>query len=401
MTTALKLHEEITEEIEEERKVYAPAPQMIEVEASEGASVATRCCKDIEPEAINWLWRDRFALGKVALIAGEPGLGKSQLCLAIAAVVSSGGFWCDGGEKVEPGHVLILSSEDGDADTIVPRLIAAGATLDHCHIIDGLRDDSGRLRTFSFVEHLDYLSQKVEALGDVRLLIVDPVTAYQSGVDTHCTSDLRSAMLPLQEFAARHKIAVVCISHLNKSQHTNAAARIVGSGAYLAVVRTAFLVGVDPETEDRRALLSLKSNIGIKPDGLGFHVKGVTIEHGDLAIETCRIEFDGEPVSFEADEALAARQGDIEERSALQDAKEFLLECLREKVEEFGNVRFKLLSVGANEVKKQAAAAGISSATLNRAKCALGIKPIKIGLKEGWVWQLPKESVEDDQISRR
>ena len=139
---------------------------------------------EVKPEPINWLWPGRIAKGKITFIAGLPGLGKSQVTVSIAAIVSSGGIWpvdeMPADEvSADPGNVLILSAEDGLADTIKPRLLAAGADTNRIEAIEAVRvgDQS---RPFS-------LKMDLEKLTDHKasLLIIDPLTAYLSGVDSH------------------------------------------------------------------------------------------------------------------------------------------------------------------------------------------------------------------------
>jgi putative DNA primase/helicase len=142
----------------------------------------SRRASHIQPEAIHWLWPQRIALGKTCLIAGPPGLGKSQVTTYIAATVSSGGTWCTG-EKCDPGEVLILSAEDDPADTIRPRLEACGANLDRVQIIDGVQMKNLKLDLpFNLKLHLDLLAENLRESPDAKLLIIDPISAYLSGI---------------------------------------------------------------------------------------------------------------------------------------------------------------------------------------------------------------------------
>jgi hypothetical protein len=118
---------------------YEPARGGSEAEAANPGSLITRCIADIEPKPVRWLWPARIARGKVTIIAGNPGLGKSQIAASIAAVVTTGGLWPVDGATCEPGDILFLTAEDDAADTLRPRLEAARADLARIHIIEGVR----------------------------------------------------------------------------------------------------------------------------------------------------------------------------------------------------------------------------------------------------------------------
>lgn len=120
------------------------------------ATVRLRCMSEIAPEPVNWLWPDRLATGKVALLFGEPGIGKSQVSLDIAARITTGAKWPEGGQA-PLGNVIILSSEDGLADTVRPRLDAAGADVDRIHVVEAVRNSTGATRTFNLAADLDAL----------------------------------------------------------------------------------------------------------------------------------------------------------------------------------------------------------------------------------------------------
>jgi hypothetical protein len=264
-----------------------------------------RKAADIHPEAICWLWPGRIALGKICLIAGPPGLGKSQVTTDIAATVSSGGIWITG-EKSGAGDVLFFSAEDDPADTIRPRLEACGANLDRVHIIEAI-SDKRRERSFSLKSDLEALSAALTARPDVKLIIIDPISAYLGGIDSHNNSDVRGLIAPLAKLAADHGAAVVSVTHLNKGQSDDPVARIMGSTAFIAAVRTAFLVQQDPLNHELRLFLPLKSNISSQCSGLAFRIQAHNLPSG---IETSRILWDAKPVTITAREALSPSTAD-------------------------------------------------------------------------------------------
>lgn len=336
------------------------------------------CAADVEPQPIDWLWPQRLAIGKLSMIAGQPGLGKSQLTAFLAAVVSTGGNWPCAEGAAERGDVLMLSAEDDLADTIRPRLEAAGADLDRVHVIEAAMTDDGRgQRGFSLAADLDKLADFLARNGNVRLVTVDPITAYLGGVDTHRTSDVRASLAPLQALAQKYRVAVVAISHLNKGGTTGAMNRVTGSLAFVAAARAAFIVAREPES-DRRLFLPAKNNLGNDSTGCAFKVEQRDLGHGIVAP---MIVWDRERVTVTADEALAASEA-TEDRSSKSEAMAFLRDMLADK------------PLSARDVKRMAAEAGISDKALRTARETIGIKPVKAGFGTtgGWVWELPAEA---------
>jgi hypothetical protein len=132
---------------------------------------------EIEPERIGWLWPGIIARGKITGLVGYPGLGKSQVAIDVASTVSTGRLWPDGAANGNAGDVIILAAEDDAADTLVPRLIAAGANLTNVHVVKAVKGDDGVERPFNLAVDLDRLENEYD-LRRVRLLVVDPVSAY-------------------------------------------------------------------------------------------------------------------------------------------------------------------------------------------------------------------------------
>jgi AAA domain-containing protein len=290
-----------------------------------GRVLVSRRASDIQAEAIQWLWHQRIALGKTCLMAGPPGLGKSQVTTYIAATVSNGGAWCTG-EKCEPGDVYFLSAEDDPADTIRPRLEACGANLDRIHIVEAVHFiNVKRDRPFELKRDLDTLEAELMGNSNAKLVIIDPISAYLRGVNSQNNSDVRSVLAPLAKLAADHRVAVVCVTHLNKGLAANVTeplARVIDSTAFGAAVRTAFLIAQDKVNPDRRLFLPLKSNISRDCPGLAFQIEPHVLPSG---IETSRVSWDKRPVTITAAEALTALTPDDD----IDDAKEVAEACIR------------------------------------------------------------------------
>ncbi len=172
-------------------------------------------------------------VGKVVLVAGEGGLGKSMVLAWIAGRVTTGGEWpCSEGRSLL-GSVIILSAEDDASDTIVPRLIAADADCSKVFILSAVRRDDGKgHRSFNLQSDLAALEEEIASLDDVRLIIIDPITSYLGAVDSHNNADLRSVLEPLGVMAARLKVTIIANTHLSKAQSGSANSRVIGSVAF-------------------------------------------------------------------------------------------------------------------------------------------------------------------------
>jgi hypothetical protein len=288
----------------------------------------SRCASDFQPEKVEWVWPGRAGVGKLTLIGGKPGLGKSQITSFLAAVVSTGGQWPCGEGSTPAGKVVIFSAEDGIEDTIVPRLIGVGADRDNIEIVSGVLDEHGR-KTFDLKADVDLLEAKVREIGNVRLIIVDPISAYMGNAETNDNSKTRAALEPLAEMAARLRVAVVAVTHLNKGSAGGQSAleRFQGSIAFVAAARAAFVVIEDEEQDGHVLFLQVKNNLAPKQKGLGFRLEQRTIDGHDIVASY--VVWDGEHVAHTADEALNAsetREGG--DRTGKAEVVEFLRDAL-------------------------------------------------------------------------
>src|SRR5262249_36958573 len=215
----------------------------------------------IEQRPVSWLWENRIARGKLTLIAGDPGLGKSQIGLDLVARQSSGRLWPDAG--VAPtGNSIISSAEDAANDTICPRLEIASADLSKIAILQSVTEGGSR-RTFSLQKDLHQLTQAIGQIGNVTTILVGPITSYMGRLDGHRTTDVRAVLEPFDKFAEECNVAIVAITHPPKASQGKAIHSFTGSLAFVAAARLAFLCLEDPET-DRSLLLAVKNNLGPK-----------------------------------------------------------------------------------------------------------------------------------------
>ncbi|MFI8581059.1 AAA family ATPase [Ectopseudomonas khazarica] len=336
----------------------------------------------IKPVAIRWLWPGWVARGKLTVLAGAGGSGKTTLAIGLIGTVTNCGRWPDGEICSEPGNALIWSSEDDPADTLVPRLMAAGADLARVHIIEGRVNSAGEREPFDPAADFDLLRDAVEQIGGASLLLLDPVVNVVKG-DMHRANEVRRSLQSVVDFAEAHQCAVLGISHFSKGSGASSPAdRVIGSQAFGALAR-AVLVAAKQEDSDVRVLARAKSNIADDQGGVGYVIEPCTVGDG---IETTRVLW-GDRIEGSAREILAEVEsaGD-EQRSEHEDAEHFLLDLLAG-----GPVPVK-------QVKADANGAGYAWRTIERAKKSLGVDAVKVGMKEGWVWQL---GVEDRQESSK
>lgn len=361
-----------------EAEVAAIARSIASYPASQHRGPAVIRLSDVRSESIRWLWPNRIPLGKLSALAGHPGLGKSFVTLDLAARVSTGAPLpgC-AEERNPPAGVVLLSAEDDLSDTIRPRLEAAGADLSRIVAVQGLWRPGDSTPATITLGDLPALEEAIAGVADCKLVVIDPVSAYMpANVDDHRNTDVRSLLAPLGALAAGLGVAIVMVTHLNKSQATKGITRIMGSLAIPAAARAVWLVVEDEaDRATRRKLLPVKMNLAQNVGGLGFSIEG----------KPGRVEWSSQPIMEHADDALAAEGSDPGESSALDEACDWLADVLSAG------------GVPANEVKRRAEADGIAPATLSRAKSRLQVVSYRDGFGEGsrWVWALPKS--EGDQ----
>ena len=272
----------------------------------------------VAPSRVHWLWPDRIALGKLTLLAGDPGLGKSYLTLDLAARVSSGRPLP--GEVARHGKaarkVVLLSAEDDPADTIRPRLDAAGADVKNVLLMAGVRTGHA-VRHLSLGEDLAHLRTLVEQLdGQCRLIIIDPISAYLGDDEGHSNTKVRNLLAPLAKLAQRSGCAVLAVTHLNKGGSStggggaNAIYRTMGSLAFTAAARAVHLLARDPNDAEgaRRLVLPVKNNLGNDRSGWGFTLTQAPRDEshpsGFISGGETRIAWDDGPTAETADALL-------------------------------------------------------------------------------------------------
>ncbi len=264
--------------------------------------------------------------------------------------------------------MILLSAEDDLETTVANRLVAAGAdrlkiftleVVDHTsRFVDGRR-----VRPFTLAD-IPPLEQAIRATRDVKLVVIDPVTAYVGHIDDHRSTEVRAALAPLHELARRHALTVLLVTHLNKNGNGRALTRVMGSLAYTAAPRAAYALVKDRDDASRRLLLPMKANQGPDNTGLAFRIDGATL----------KLVWEPALVRMTAEEALA----DPEEHKAagVDRAREFLREFVGER------------PIRATAVFDEAKRRGIPEATLRRAKRVLRIESFQA--PDAWYWRVPQ-----------
>jgi len=246
-----------------------PEAQDAFVSATKGI-VQIKCAADITPEPISWLWNGWLAAGKVHVLGGAPGTGKTTISMDLAATVTTGGYWPDGTQS-PIGNVVIWSGEDDPADTLVPRLTLSGADLSKVYFIAEVKEGNEK-RSFGPAHDIEALRRKLAEIGEVSLLIVDPIVSAIAG-DSHKNAEVRRGLQPLADLAASMRCALLGITHFSKGTGgRDPVERLTGSLAFGAVARVVLVAARHQEEgEDGRTVrlfLRAKSNIG--PDDGGF-----------------------------------------------------------------------------------------------------------------------------------
>ncbi len=228
-----------------------------------------RPASELTLRLVDWLWPGRLAVGEVAVLEGDPGLGKSFVALDLCARLSTGRAWPDGAPAPAPAASVFLSGEDNDEATLGPRLRALGADLTRVFLPD--RGD-GPAETLCLPAQTGALEQIVAQTG-ARLVVIDPVMRFLGReVNPASDPDIRRALAPLGALARRHGCAVLLVRHLNKSEGRKAIYRGLGSIALAGACRSAWLVAEDPATPARRVLAQVKNNLGPPQPSLAFEV---------------------------------------------------------------------------------------------------------------------------------
>jgi len=309
--------------------------------------------RDVEAEPVDFLWRPYIPAGKITIIQGDPGDGKTTMMLAVAAAITNGEP-LPGGSPVAPASVIFQTAEDGLADTIKPRLEQLGADCARVHVID---------ETEQALSLSDERIEQAIAKMDAKLFIADPIQGYLNGADMHSANGIRPLMKFLGAVAERTGCAIAIIGHLNK-KGGKAQYRGLGSIDIFAAARSVLTVGKIDVDDNMRAVIHGKSNLAAPGPALAFGLDPV----GGF---TWLGEYD-----ITLDELLSGKSSEPSE-SRLGQTMGFI------KNELGGG------TVPAAEMIRRATENGIPKMTLDRAKQTLGVKSVK--RQNQWFWTMGED----------
>ena len=367
---------------ERENASKALASQRSERSERPKRELVWRRASDIKEKSIEWIWKKHIARGKLVMIGGDPGLGKSQVALDVAARVTTGADWPDGAKGAGVGaSVVILSAEDDADDTMVPRLDFMAADRAKVYVVNASRPvgENEKLSPVNLVADIDALRETIEKIGDVALVVIDPLSEYLGGVNTDKTGEVRVALAQLRMLAAEMKFAVLVIMHLNKSEQQSAIYRVSGSMAFMALMRKVYLVTPGLQDPASRLFMPIKANVGSLGDSRTFSIEG---ENGDKDTPRTRVVW-GSSSNLDADsvfKTLLNRRLGGDGGEKLNDAKNTLRLILKDAPQ--------LVA----KVEEEMKVFGISSATYRRARFELGVVTEKVGKKgpkDPWMLRLP------------
>jgi putative DNA primase/helicase len=269
---------------------------------------------------------------------------------------SADGLQCGEG-KATQGNVIWFNAEDGACDTVLPRLVAAGADLKRIHLVKSARV-GGKDKTFSLVTDLGLLRKKIEQIGNVVLIIIDPVSAYLGvgKVDGRSSSDVRGTLTPMKDMVEELNVAVIGIAHFNKKDDVKSALlRVSDSIAWVAAARHVYAVLDDPEDKNSKLFVKAKNNLARDTKALRYGMSVKTVGRDaklKLDIEAPFIVWHPQHVDITANEAMQAAGG----HTAKREAREFLIERLAA-----GRVK-------GDNIVAEAAEEGIAERTLSRTR---------------------------------
>ena len=317
--------------------------------------------EDVVSKEVEWLWYPYIPYGKITIIEGDPGEGKTTLVLKLAAALSRGlPLPCDDDKEYEPIHIIYQTAEDGIEDTIKPRLEKAGADCSMIRVID---------ETDKELSMTDDRLEQAIIETKARLIILDPIQAYIGAtVDMHRANEIRPVLKHLGIIAEKHNCAIILIGHMNKVSGSKSTYRGLGSIDIQATARSVLLVARLRDKPNIRIMAHDKSSLAPAGDAIGFEM---TEDNGMVCIG---------PYDITIDELLSGNEG--RGKKKLDIAENFIKEY-------FGSNKV----IPSNEIMMEAAKRSIKRNTLLSAKKKLGITSDKEKAEDGtiyWTWVMPE-----------
>lgn len=325
----------------------------------------------VEVEQPKWIWPRYLPAGKLTVLAGDPGLGKSTIAIDLVSRVTQGTFLPLMENRTIKGTCFIASAEDAAEDTIVPRLIACGADLSRVEILRRVNTEEGE-RYMNFPRDINNLKDRVSKCG-ARLVIIDPLNAFLSKeTDAHRDQDVRLVLAPFEDMAEELQVAILIIAHLNKREESSAMYRIGGSIGIVGAARSVLAVTQLDTPTKPRVLYSIKSSLSKRPPSLEYQVRNArrtkqgTEWLGEDIIKSSKVRWMGEVEFDPGKKSIQSKD------SAVDLVKEFLQQIIMDA------------EVSTEEIYREAKKAGISQRQILSCKDLIGIRSIK--KQDGWYW---------------
>lgn len=346
----------------------------VPMDAKPTSKMISRRASSITPEVLTWLWPNRIPFGKLTLFAGHPGIGKGMCTMYVASCASTGSGWADQPNTNAPIESLIISSEDSPGDTLVPRLMAAGADMDKVTIFETMKTDKGE-KAFGLDVDLPALYDTLESNPNIKLVIIDPIMNHLGGLKGNVEQELRSALTPLGKLAEKFGVAVVLVTHFNKSIGQESIQRVGGAMGMVGAVRVAWTFTEDPEDGSRK-MLPLKANIAPDTGGLVYEIVSEQVEINGQSQSIGRIQFKNATHSS-VNSSLKNTVGNSP-KPKLQEVQEWLIEFMADGMER-----------PAHDVWLSAKSMGFQQVTLQNAANKIGCNQWH-GVDDVIYWQMPK-----------
>ena len=344
----------------------------------DGRRIVLTPASEVAPKVVHWLWEGRLPKSTLTLLGGQQGLGKSTLCVWLAAQTSRG--LLPGQSFGKPSPVLWVTTEDDYAYNVVPRLMAAGADLDLIHFMDVKLPSGGTVPPVLPLD-LQKVATAIRETGAV-LLVVDPlVSVLESRLDSHKDHSVRLALDPISRLARETGATILGITHVGKSRSGDFTSRVLGSVGFTAAARSVLALMRDPDDpEEQRLCLGLaKSNYAgmSSTPTLSLEVRSENVQVGEEVANVGKVVMLGETSRSIADLLSDSDDGDKDDRNEAESwLRAFLLERGGEAL--------------AGDIQAACRKDGLSFDVLKKRKKSLGIVSSKAGMKAGWVWTLPE-----------
>ena len=386
-------------EVPPEDRVYIPEPEEVEPEEyhtpagengngkANGKPKSTRkpiltCFADIKRISVPWLWQDHFPLGRISVLAGRQGVGKSFLTAEIAAIVTNGRAWPDGAACPD-GSVIFVSAEDGAEDTTGPRLDAHQADSARIFNLTGSRltDPDGKPHDVMFtLQDVATLEDCLIEHPDCKLVIIDPLGSFIGGkTDSYKDNEVRDVLQPIGELARKYGPAILLVCHLRKAFSSNADDGVLGSRGITGIARSVWHLSFDKGDKGRRLLLPGKCNLCKTPPGAALSIGG---EEG----QPRAVIWEPDPVDLHADDVQETEGGYGPEAKSKESAKTWLAKVLENGPVKAGDLH----KPDADSVRGMAEEAGVAWRTVRRASEELFVIKEKCQFSKVWMWRLPK-----------